>query len=393
MGTGEVGTGGFVAAGFEAVAAEFERNLSERGELGASFAAVRDGELVADLWGGTADLRSRRPWDRDTLQLIFSGTKGLVAICLLMLIDRGQLGLDAPVCRYWPQFAAAGKAGVTVRQVVTHTARLPGITTPLAIEDLADDQRMATLLAAQAQSGDERAGRAYHALTYGWLCGELVRRIDGRSVGRFFADEVAQPLGLELFIGLPAELEARVSRLELAGTWGKETVFAPDLAARDDLVRAVWANPPVWTRDGFPWNDQVYHQAEIPAANAIGTARAIATLYGSLDRLMSPETLALGRTELERRFDPLADEPQSFGVGFELQTEHKTFGPLPEAFGHTGAGGSTHGAWPGQRIGFSYAMNLMHDDHPDGDPRPRALLDALHRSCSGASRSPAGSVP
>jgi CubicO group peptidase (beta-lactamase class C family) len=368
-----------VAAGFEAVAAEFKRNFSERGELGAAFAAARDGELVADLWGGTADLRTGRPWAEDTLQLIFSGTKGLVAVCLLMLIDRGQLDLDGPVCCYWPEFAAAGKAGVTVRQVVTHTARLPGITTPLTREDLANDQRIAALLAAQAQSGDERAGRAYHALTYGWLCGELVHRIDGRSMGHFFAEEVAQPLDLELFIGMPAELEARVSRLELAGTWGKGTVFDPELAARDDLVRAVWANPPVWTRDGFPWNDPVYHQAEIPAANAIGTARAIATLYGSLDRLISPEILALSRTELERRYDPLAGEPQRFGAGFELQTEHKLFGPPPEAFGHSGAGGSIHGAWPTQRIGFSYAMNLMHD-HQNGDPRPQALLDALHTS-------------
>lgn len=380
MTTGELSTGGFVAPGFDAVAAEFTQNFRDRGDLGASFAAVCDGELVVDLWGGIADLRTGRPWDSDTLQLIFSGTKGLVAVCLLILADRDQLDLDAPVRFYWPQFAPAGKAGVTVRQIVTHTARLPGITIPIGVGDLADDQWMASLLAAQAQSGDERARRAYHALTYGWLCGELVRRIDGRSLGRFFAEEVAQPLDLELFIGLPADLESRVSRLELASTWGKGTVFDPEVAARDELVRAIWANPPVWTRDAFPWNDPLYHQAEIPAANAIGTARAIATFYGSLDRLISPQILALGRTELERRYDPVAGETQSFGIGFELQTEHKLFGPPVEAFGHTGAGGSIHGGWPAQRVGFSYAMNLMHDDYPDGDPRPHALLHALYAS-------------
>jgi CubicO group peptidase (beta-lactamase class C family) len=380
----DVATGGFVADGFAEVVAEFQHNFSARGEFGASFAVVQDGELVVDLWGGIADRAAGRPWCADTMQLIFSGTKGLVAICLLMLIERGQLELDAPVGHYWPEFAAGGKADVTVRHVVTHTARLPGFTRPRSISDLLDGRRMAALLAAQPQIDDARASRMYHPLTYGWLCGEIVRRVDGRSVGRFFADEVARPLELELFIGLPAEFEARVSRLELADTWGMATgtVFDPAVSARDELTAMVWANPPIWTSAAFPWNSRPFHEAEVPAVNGIGTARAIASLYGNLDRLLSPATLVLGSAVLEQRHDPVLDEEQCFGVGFELQTTNKPFGPPTDAFGHTGAGGSVHGRWPAQRIGFSYAMNLMRDDQLTGDARPRALLDALYRSCT-----------
>jgi len=370
---------GSVAAGFEPVAEAFERNFAEHGELGAAFAAAIDGELVVDLWGGVADREAGRPWERDTLQLIFSGTKGLVAICLLLLIERGRLDLDAAVCDYWPEFAAAGKETVTVRQVVSHAARLPGIARPLTAADVTDARRMAELLAAQPQFDDPRAAHAYHPLTFGWLCGELVRRIDGRSVGRFFAEEVAEQLGLELYIGLPEALEPHVSRLELAAGWGTAGAFDPNAARADDLRRTVFANPDVWTRDGFAWNRPAYHRAEIAGAGGIGAARSIARLYARLDRLLSPATLRLGAGELVRRRDSLTGEPQRFGVGFELQNELRVFGPPEEGFGHCGAGGSVHGRWPSHRLGFSYAMNLMRDDCPEGDPRPRALLAALHR--------------
>lgn len=372
-----LGSGVLVAPGFELVAEEFERNFAERGELGAAFAAVRDGELVVDLWGGVADRERSRPWERDTLQLIFSGTKGLVAICLLMLTDRDQLDLEARVSHYWPEFAAAGKGEVRVREIVSHTARLPGFAKPMTAEELTDDRRMAELLAAQPQFGDPRAGDVYHGLTYGWLCGELVGRIDGRSVGRFFAEEIAGPLDLEIFIGLPEELEPRVSRLETAPGWNAGGLF--DASIEDDLARSVWSNPVTFSGRELPWNSPAYHRAEIPGAGAIATARSIATLYANLEQLLSAEALALGASELARRHDPILDEPQRFGVGFELQTELAAFGPPKDAFGHTGAGGSSHGRWPTQNVGFSYAMNLMHDDYADGDPRPRALLEALHR--------------
>src|SRR3954447_8168956 len=191
--------GGFVAPGFEPVREAFERNFSERGELGAAFAAVRDGEPVVDLWGGVADRASGRPWREDTIVTIFSGTKGFVAACMLLLIQRGQLELDAPVARYWPEFAQAGKAHVRVRDVVAHTVRLPYVATPVTWQEATDDVRMAELLAAQPQNTDPRAAYSYHALTFGWLCGELLRRVDGRSIGRFLADEVTGPLGLDVW--------------------------------------------------------------------------------------------------------------------------------------------------------------------------------------------------
>src|SRR5829696_8601224 len=159
--------GGFVVPGFEPVREAFERNLAEHGELGAAFAVVRDDELLVDLWGGVADRASGRPWSSDTMQTIFSGSKGLVSVCMLLLLERGQLELDAPVARYWPEFAQAGKEAVLVRDVLAHTARLPGLDTPVTWQEATDSRRMAELLAAQAQSEDRRAESSYHALTFG----------------------------------------------------------------------------------------------------------------------------------------------------------------------------------------------------------------------------------
>jgi len=227
------------------------------------------------------------------------------------------------------------------------------------------------------QSEDPRAATAYHAVTFGWLCGELVRRVDGRSVGRFFADEFATPLGLDLWIGLPSELEPRVSTVELAPDWAPGRLRSREELTADPLARAV-ANPTRYSPpDEFPWNEASWHSAEIPAANAIGTARSIARLYGNLDQILSPETLTLARRPLSTREDLLNHRWTSFGVGFQLQTDELALGPPTDAFGHCGAGGSKHGCWPKQRVGFSYAMNLLYADHT-ADSRGTALLDALN---------------
>ena len=366
---------GFVAPGFERVKEEFERNFAERSEVGAAFAVVRDGELVVDLWGGLADEATGRRWEEDTLQVVFSGTKGFVAVSLLVLVDRGLLDLDAPVSRYWPAF---GKNHVRVRDVAAHTARLPGIDEPLTLHGALAGTRPLELLEAQRPSDDPRAGLCYHALTFGWLGGELVRRVDGRSVGRFFAEEIAGPLGLEAWIGLPAELESRVSTLELAPDWPQSPHLREETFAEDSLLRSIWGNPPLFSRASFPCNLPEFHQAEMPALGGIGTARSIARLYASLDTILNPQALELGRTTLSQGWDAAHAGPVRFGVGFQLQTENMRFGPEPDAFGHDGAGGSVHGAWPAQRVGFSYAMNLMRDD-PE-DRRSPALLEALYSS-------------
>jgi CubicO group peptidase (beta-lactamase class C family) len=371
--------GGFVAEGFEAVAEEFERNFTQRDELGAAFAVARGDELLVDLWGGVADRASGRRWSEDTLQLVFSGTKGVVAVCILMLQERGLLDLAAPVADYWPAF---GKPGILVRDVMGHTARLPGIDEPLTIEEFADRQSVVRRLEAQQPSEDPRAELCYHAFNYGWLCGELVRRVDGRGIRLFIAEEIAGPLELELWVGLPEQLEHRVSTIELAANWPTAPKHRQEVLAADPLLRSIWGNPMTFGSAGFPWNRRAYHAAAIPGAGAITTARSIARLYASLGRLLAPASLDLARTTISQGLDEAHGVNQHFGVGFELQTERMHLGPAPGAFGHGGAGGSCHGAWPEYGIGFSYAMSQLRDDH-DVDPRSQSLLDAVHRAITG----------
>jgi CubicO group peptidase (beta-lactamase class C family) len=364
---------GRVAAGFERVADAFAEAV---GDAGAAFAATLDGEPVVDVWAGDAD-RTGTAWREDTIVLVFSGTKGLVATCLLLLIERGALDLGEPVAAYWPEFADAGKEGVLVRHVVAHEAGLPGLLPPASAADLLDGEGMAARLARAAPFWPPGSRLAYHALTFGWLAAELVRRVDGRSLGAFFAEEVAEPLGLELWIGLPPEHEPRVAELRRADGYGVSVVGEPD-----PLLPALYGG----LLDRFVWNDAAYHGAEIPAANAIGTARSLARLYGCLARggeldgvrLLAAETVALGRTELSRGPCAITRRPYAFGVGFELQTELGTFGPPVDAFGHTGSGGSRHGAWQELRVGWSYAMNELRNE--EGDDRARRILAALEEA-------------
>lgn len=377
---------GDVEPDFELVAETFAQNFAMRGELGAAFAATLDGRPVVDLWGGVADGESGSPWRQDTTQVIFSGTKGLTALCVAMLVDRGLLALEDRVSSHWPEFAAANKRDVTVAEIVSHRGRLPGVRAPLDEQDVLDPARMAKLLAAQEQERDPRAQLIYHPFSYGWLCGELVRRVDGRSIGRFFAEEVAAPLGLELWIGLPADQEPRVARVHYGARWGQSPTGQRDPFPGDALWARIWQNPPLFgpPRPGI-WNTRALHATQMPGANAIGTARSLARLYGALAiggeldgvRLLAPETLELAQTQLSRGREAFTGELLSFGIGFMLQTEDSPFGPPEIAFGHGGAGGSCHGAWPEQRVGFSYAMNEMRDDL-EGDDRVETLLNALY---------------
>ncbi len=377
---------GAVTSGFEEVAEEFRRNFDERDDLGAAFAAYQDGRLVVDIWAGFADRGSSRAWDSDTMQVIFSGTKGLVAVCILMLVERGKLDLDARVASVWPEFATAGKDQILIRDVLSHSAGLPGIIEPLKVTDALDPRRLAELLAAQQTllSGGQLC---YHPLTFGWLCSELLRRVDGRSLGEFFAQEVAVPLGLELWIGLPARFEDRVAVLELAPDWGSNEPASVQVPGLGPLAHFVERNPPLFDDGSFPWNSRVFHAAEIGGAGAIGTARSVARMYGCLARggeidgirLLEEDTVRLGRSPVASGRDPLRHIPLAFGVGFELQTELEPLGPPDDAFGHLGAGGSCHGAWPTERVGFSYAMNRMRDDEAV-DPRAQALLSSLYRA-------------
>lgn len=371
---------GFTAPGFEAVADVFAGNFERYGEVGAAFAAYRDGEVVVDLWGGVADPGSGRPWRADTLQLVFSGAKGLTAACVLLLVERGLLDLDAPAAHYWPEFAAAGKERITVAEILSHQARLPGVREPFGTEELLDPRHMAGLLAAQAPSDDPRAGFVYHALTWGWLVGELVRRVDGRSVGALFAEEFASPLGLDVWLGLPDEQHDRVATMLASPS----VLESPGGAAETDPLRVLTRNPLMAPDAPALWNSAAFRRAELPAVGAHVTARSLARFYaclargGELDgvRVVKEDTVELARRELRRGVSPLWGSEMVYGAGYELRTGAALFGPPAETFGHAGAWGSRHGAWPAERVGFSYAMNLARAELPDR--RPLDLLAALH---------------
>jgi CubicO group peptidase (beta-lactamase class C family) len=364
--------------GFERVAEVFERTLD--GALGgAAFAAFVDGRPVVDVWGGTSDAVTGRPWDESTAAIVFSGTKGLVAVCMLKLVERGSIELDQPVARYWPEFAAAGKENVLVRHVLSHTAGVPGLRSSFARDDILDSERMTARVAAEPPFWPPGEQLAYHALTYGWICGELIRRTDGRSPGRFLAEEVVEPLGLEAWLGLPDELESRVATLVPRSDF-HVTVVGDEPAP---LLTALYGRD----EGQFNWNDPAFHRVEIPGGNAIATARSMARLYGclacggALDGvvLLEPETVERGRAELSRGPCAITRRPYAYAAGFELTTELGRLGREPDAFGHTGSGGSTHGAWPSLRTGFSYVMTELRPELAD-DRGPRllgALRDAL----------------
>jgi CubicO group peptidase (beta-lactamase class C family) len=363
---------GTVAPGFESIRAAFERNLAEHGETGGAFAAMVDGRLVADLWGGLADPATGRRWGARTPAVIFSGTKGIVATALLLLVERGALDLRARVAGVWPEFAAAGKGEITVAQLLSHCGGLPGLAGPYVFDH---PRAIARALAAQAPIVPV-GHPSYHALTYGWLAGELISRVDGRDAGAFVRDELALPLGgLDLRIGLAPgdELAGERAVLRQAPDFelGAFSTAAPD--PRLELVYGSTRALPAF------WNDPSMLALGIPAVGGVATARAVATLYGRIvtDALLAPATLALGRRAEAVGDDPLTGRPLRFGpTGYELAGGPSALGPPPDAFGHTGAGGSSHGGWPALRTGWSYVTAELRSE--SDDVRARTLLSALH---------------
>jgi CubicO group peptidase (beta-lactamase class C family) len=376
---------GFVAPGFEAVRDEFARNLRFRDELGGAFSAWQGDRCLVDLWGGMADSATGRPWTRDTLTVVFSCTKGLTAVCLLILVDRGELDLDAPVADYWPEFAAHGKGTTTVAEMLSHRSRLPAFRRAVSVQDLTDPEALAASLAAQEPFTEDVAAGFYHAFTYGYLCGELVRRVDGRTIGRFFAEEVAAPLSLQAWIGLPPELEGRLTVLERERRYGElvESLDLDESQAYVRMLKAVYAEPAVSERPDEWFNRPELHAAEIPAVGGIADARALARLYaclaggGELDgvRLLSPRTVALARRPHAAWNDEAFLVESRFGLGFELYAPMRDHGPPEAAFGHSGLGGSLGGGWPATGVGFGYVTNRLNDRAPDR--RAMALLRAL----------------
>src|SRR4051812_43939337 len=378
---------GEVAAGFEPVRDAFAANFANHGEVGAAFALYVRGEKVVDLWGGVADTTTDRAWAEDTLQLVFSTTKGAAAICAHQLAQAGALDLEAPVAEYWPEFAAEGKADIPVRWLLAHRGGLPTVDAHLTPSELCAWQPIIEALAAQRPYWEPGTAHGYHALTYGWLVGEVVKRVDGRSIGRYFADEVAKPLELDFFIGLPEAEEPRVSRLETVQVGGvpaeldvsslPEEIRKLIEAARDPeglMQRALTVSRP----DALDYNSREVHAAEIPAANGITSARSLARMYaatvGDVDgvRLLAPSTVADAVAERSNGPDKVLMVPTRFGSGFFIPS---MFSPLlgPASFGHSGAGGSLGMADIDRQIGFGYVMNKM-QQNLSGDPRTLGLV-------------------
>jgi len=365
---------------FAKVKDAFAKNFAVGNEVGASFAATLNGELVVDLWGGFADAKSSRPWQRDTLANVWSTTKAMAALCAHVLADRGRLDLDAPVASYWPEFAASGKGRIPVRWLLSHQSGLAGISEPMPVEAVLDWARFASALAAQRPLWEPGTRSGYHALTFGHLVGEVLRRIDGRSLGRFFREEVAQPLGAEFWIGLPESEEARVAEMIPPDPPAPLSEPPRPGDARYEL-RFALSNPPLTQAIA---NTRAWRAAEVPAgngqANARGAARAMAALAcgGALDgvRLLRESTLASAITEQCHGRD-LVLGPMRWGLGFMLASPDLPLSPNPRTFGHGGWGGSFALADCDARVSLAYVMNRM-SAGTTGDKRLARLLRAFY---------------
>jgi CubicO group peptidase (beta-lactamase class C family) len=346
----------------QTMAANFDAGV----ELGAGLCVTVEGETVVDLWGGDRDLAGN-PWERDTICNVWSTTKTMAALVLYMLADRGQLDFDAPVADYWPEFAAAGKHGVLVRHILGHTAGVPAWEPAIGATDLADHDRCATALAVQPPWWEPGTMAGYHAITQGYLENELVRRTDGRTLGTFFADEVAGPLGADFHIGLPESEEHRVAWMVTpADVSDLDSLETNPLMGSElnDLARRALRGMP---GHASACNERWWRAAEIPAANGTGNARSVGRVHaalacgGSLDgvELVSPDLLKrIGEVQFEG-MDPLLGATMRYGIGFGLISDAVPLSPSPHAYFWGGWGGSLALIDPDRKVTISYIMNRM----------------------------------
>jgi len=381
------GIDGECASRFGKVKDALAASLARGEENGAALAVTIDGETVIDLWGGAADDAGARPWQRDTIANIYSSTKGVVAICAHRLVEEGRLDLDAPVARYWPEFAQGGKEKIPVRWLLDHRAGLAGLRAPLDAEAIYDWNTMTAALAAQEPLWEPGSRHGYHAVTYGWLVGEVVRRITGESVGAYLRDELAGPLDLDLWIGLPEAHDHRCAELTpppMIPVPGEPSLLEVIMRDPTSVTALAFTNPPSLMMPGTV-NSRAWRGAEIPGANGHATARSLARLYGALScggdvdgaHVLGPEAIRRAATEQCYGPDLVLQVPTRFGLGFMLSHPAASFGPNQGAFGHPGAGGSLGFADPQARLGFGYVMNRM-GPRILLDPRVIALIETVY---------------
>lgn len=390
---------GFTEPRFDAVRAVFEDNLTSGRDVGAAFAVFHRGQPVVDLWGGLADPDSATPWGEHTLAVVYSSTKGAAAVCANRLCELGELDVGAPVAHYWPEFAGGGKGAVTVEHVLTHRAGLPWVDDELTLAEVLAGRPLVEALERQVPVWEPGTQHGYHAVTFGTLVGELVRRVTGRSLGTYFREEVAMPLGLDLHIGLPAADEVRVA--PIIGMLGIDPALAeekPEVAALLEQVmgpgtplgKALTVNGALDRSEGIDapggnvFNSVAVHAAELPAANGISDARSLARMYaaciGETDgvRILGEDQMRLAaRQHTSGGNSVLFGIDLQFGLGFFARCSVAPFGG-EGSFGHGGAGGSLGWADPAAELAFGYVMNRM-ETGLTGDERASSLLEATYR--------------
>ncbi|MEV6253783.1 serine hydrolase domain-containing protein [Nocardia sp. NPDC051929] len=386
---------GDVAPGFEPVADAFRRNFERHGEIGAAVAVYAGERPVVDLWAGFRDRRRTLPWERDTIVPVFSSTKGMAAFTVATAVAGGLLDYEEPVAKYWPEFAAHGKDAITVRQLIDHQAGLSGLSEVVRLPQIADLDGLATVLAAQKPAWRPGTRHGYHAITLGLYQGELLRRVDPRrrTLGRIFAEDIAAPLGVDFFIGLPAE--QRMDRIAtMSATQGLDVLryerdlplrIGAEIYAKRGLSYAALTNP----RCGAPARAtrREFLEVELPGSNGVGNARALAKVYGAaaartgalpiddavLDRLAAAETADDVPAE-----DLVLHTKSRYHLGFRKSRGIFRFGSDKRAYGTTGLGGSFGFADPATGLGFGYTMNRLGLAVLD-DVRSRNLREALLR--------------
>jgi CubicO group peptidase (beta-lactamase class C family) len=384
---------GTVAPGFENVAAAFQSAFDGKPEMGAALAIRHRGEPVIDLWGGVADQRTGTAWQPDTLSVIFSCTKGLVSILIARLVQDGRLDYEARVADYWPEFAAAGKEDVRLKDILAHRSGLSAPRESFTPAQITDWNAVVTSLASQEPLWVPGTGYAYHAITHGWLAGEVIRRVTGQTVGRYFADLIAGPLHAEAWIGLPPGAHNRVAHLHVGPTLAEQIVQLA--AARtpgvvDWSTRALTlggALPPGLVGEDEGFNSRAIQSAEIPGAGAIATARALAQIWSATVvetngvRLLDDDTIAVA-TAVQSEGRPVWDVPgpwPRWGMGFEIDSDTRQH-TTSSGFGHSGAGGQSAFADPRAGIGFAFLTNQMEGK---GDQRATRIIDALRGTLNG----------
>jgi len=380
---------GFTAPGFEHVREVFERNFADDIEVGASFSAVLDGRTVVDLWGGWQDRGCTRAWHEDTLVNVYSTTKGVAAIAFATLVDDGLIRYEDPVRDYWPELRAA-QGGLTVGQLLSHQGGICGLREPVSVADLYDWNTMIRRIEAEEPHWEPGQGAGYHAVLWGYLPGELARRLTGRTLGRILAERVAGPLHADFHLGLPESLHGRVA--DLIGP--NHARRQPDLSALMGMTLPALYGFALQNPSIRPWQDAcsaAWRSAEIAAANGQANARGIARIYGAVARggeldgarVLSPAAIeALTVEEVGGEDDLVLGRPMRRGRGVMLNTLGQ-YGPNPASFGHAGAGGSVGFADPGARLGVGYAMNQMQPGI-ETDTRGGRLVAALYGCLAGS---------